>query len=212
VRDPESVARARYAAIRLEQAWERWRARHQLAGPPDPLTSYVGSSMREPMGEPRVVVGVGAAEAAFLADFLDQEEHGRGGQAEAPPGGEAVPVTGDATAAAPQAGPSAMAARLQDEPPDPPAGEADAGSGAPAASGHHATDNGAHTGPALVTCVLRQMPAGPIRPQDIPSLIAADLAGWASGELPGQASKRLASWAAAGAAPAGTADGPDPAR
>jgi hypothetical protein len=35
------------------------------------------------------------------------------------------------------------------------------------------------------------------------STIAAELAGWAAGELPGQASARLAAWASVGGVPAG---------
>jgi hypothetical protein len=46
MRDPELVARAGYAAARLEQAWERWRALHGLGGSSDPLASYVGYSLK----------------------------------------------------------------------------------------------------------------------------------------------------------------------
>ena len=73
MRDPELVARAGYAAARLEQAWERWRALHGLGGSADPLASYVGYSLKEPMGQPRVVIGVDAAEAEFFADFLESQ-------------------------------------------------------------------------------------------------------------------------------------------
>jgi hypothetical protein len=74
MRDPELVARAGYAAARLEQAWERWRALHGLDGSADPLASYVGYSLKEPMGQPRVVIGVDAAEAEFFADFLESHD------------------------------------------------------------------------------------------------------------------------------------------
>ena len=74
MRDPELAARAGYAAARLEQAWERWRALHGLGGPSDPLASYVGYSHKEPMGQPRVVIGVDAAEAEYFADFLESHE------------------------------------------------------------------------------------------------------------------------------------------
>ena len=74
MRDPELVARAGYAAARLEQAWERWRALHGLAGSSDPLASYVGYSLKEPMGQPRVVIGVDAAEAECFADFLESHD------------------------------------------------------------------------------------------------------------------------------------------
>jgi hypothetical protein len=71
--DPELCARAGYAAVRLEQAWQRWRTFHRLGGPADPLASYVGYSLAEPMGQPRVVIGFDAAEAIFFADFLDSQ-------------------------------------------------------------------------------------------------------------------------------------------
>jgi hypothetical protein len=74
MRDPELVARAGYAAARLEQAWERWRALHGLGGSADPLASYVGYSLKEPMGQPRVVIGVDAAEAESFADFLENHD------------------------------------------------------------------------------------------------------------------------------------------
>jgi hypothetical protein len=45
------------------------------------------------------------------------------------------------------------------------------------------------------------MNAGPSRPSPRSDTIAAELAGWASGELPGQASARLAAWAAIGGVP-----------
>jgi len=36
--------------------------------------SYVGYSLKEPWGEPRVVIGIDADEAEYLADFLDRDE------------------------------------------------------------------------------------------------------------------------------------------
>jgi hypothetical protein len=75
MRDPELVARAQRAAARLESAWEQWRALHGLAvAPGQPVVSYVGYSLKEPWGEPRVVIGIDADEAEFLADFLDRDE------------------------------------------------------------------------------------------------------------------------------------------
>ncbi|HLK01113.1 MAG TPA: hypothetical protein VKU39_14555 [Streptosporangiaceae bacterium] len=75
MRDPELVARAQRAAARLESSWEHWRALHGLAAAPgQPIVSYVGYSLAEPWGEPRVVVGVGADEAEFLADYLDRDD------------------------------------------------------------------------------------------------------------------------------------------
>jgi hypothetical protein len=81
MRDPELVARAQRAAKRLETAWEQWRALHGLAvAPGQPVVSYVGYSLTEPWGEPRVVIGIDADEAEFLADFLDRDECARRGQ------------------------------------------------------------------------------------------------------------------------------------
>jgi hypothetical protein len=75
MRDPELVARAQRAAMRLESAWEQWRALHGLAvAPGQPVVSYVGYSLKEPWGEPRVVIGIDADEAESLAAFLDRDE------------------------------------------------------------------------------------------------------------------------------------------
>jgi hypothetical protein len=46
------------------------------------------------------------------------------------------------------------------------------------------------------------MTARPASTDARPETIAAELAGWAAGELPGQASARLAAWAAIGGVPA----------
>jgi hypothetical protein len=43
-------------------------------------------------------------------------------------------------------------------------------------------------------------PADPASRGSITDTMAAELAGWAAGELPGQAAARLASWATAGGA------------
>lgn len=75
IRDPELVARAQRAATRLESAWEQWRALHGLAvAPGQPVVSYVGYSLKEPWGEPRVVIGIDADEAEYLAEFVDRDE------------------------------------------------------------------------------------------------------------------------------------------
>ena len=74
--DPEMVSRAHRAAATLEQAWERWRVRHGLvAHPMPPVSSYVGYSIEEPWGRPRVVFGVDAHEAEVLAALLDSHEY-----------------------------------------------------------------------------------------------------------------------------------------
>jgi hypothetical protein len=72
MRDQELVHRAERAAGALERAWDRWRTMHGLdAEPLPPVSSYVGYSIDEPWGQPRVVFGVGADEAERLAALLD---------------------------------------------------------------------------------------------------------------------------------------------
>jgi hypothetical protein len=72
MRDPDLVQRAEGAANALEQAWMDWRERHGLgAGPLSPVSSYVGYSLEEPWGQPRVVLGIDAAEAELLATILE---------------------------------------------------------------------------------------------------------------------------------------------
>ena len=215
MRDPELVARAGYAAARLEQAWERWRALHGLAGSSDPLASYVGYSLKEPMGQPRVVLGVDAAEAEYFAEFLESHECA----GVAPP--EPHLVSGPAQRAVNGSGPlprdlspeplvhpwdaaSEPLARLADT-------EEPAAMTGPA-SAEHAMMSGPGTSPAPVARGYHQAPVSPGRPQDLPEPVAAELAGWASGELPGQASEQLASWAAAESAPSRTMDRPRTAR
>ncbi len=75
MRDPEMISRAQQAAASLERAWERWRIMHGLtAEPMPPVSSYVGYSIEEPWGRPRVVFGVDASEAELLARLLDRHE------------------------------------------------------------------------------------------------------------------------------------------
>jgi hypothetical protein len=55
----------------LERAWDRWRSAHGLAAEPlPPASSYVGYSIEEPWGRPRVVFGVDAGDAEKLAALL----------------------------------------------------------------------------------------------------------------------------------------------
>jgi hypothetical protein len=83
MRDPDLVQRAEQAATTLEQAWMRWRARHRLgSGPLPPVSSYVGYSVEEPWGQPRVVFGVEAAEAERLAAILDRDDYAAANGAE----------------------------------------------------------------------------------------------------------------------------------
>jgi hypothetical protein len=270
MRDPELVARAGYAAARLEQAWERWRMHHGLDGSADPLASYVGYSHKEPMGQPRVVIGVDAAEAEFFADFLESHDCTMsGGALGADPGaglpaadtrpvnvGGRLAVNGHPRPSAsgalypPVSGPqpvmvngshpaeaSAAAARSaaagpgpalapRDVPPEPMVRLLDDTdpSARPVGAEHPATSPQAAPAPAPVNRVFpAPVPTftpigetgptgyngdpGPAdhrglldpsaTPQDSPDVMAAELAGWASGELPGQASEQMASWAAA---------------
>ena len=72
MRDPDLVLRAQRAATALELAWDRWRTTHGLgADPLPPVSSYVGYSLEEPWGQPRVVFGIDAEEAEQLAAILD---------------------------------------------------------------------------------------------------------------------------------------------
>ena len=197
MRDPELVARAGYAAARLEQAWERWRALHGLAGSSDPLASYVGYSLKEPMGQPRVVIGLDAAEAECFADFLESHECAGVANPEPRPvnGLAHLPVGGGGPA--PRDAPSEPMARM--------AGSADPG----ALTGPERTAmNGSGSLPAFVTQVFHQAPVLPGHQHDPSDPLAAELAGWASGELPGQASEQLATWGAAEPATSRAVDRP----
>ena len=194
MRDPELVARARYAAARLEQAWDRWRTLHGLGGTVDPLASYVGYSLKEPMGQPRVVIGVDAAEAEYFAEFLENHQCGERAQAEAPSVNDTARQPAVASAPVPRSAPLELVARAADSVAVARAGDsverAGLSSAAPLAG---AVAHSFHQAP-----VGNGRPQGP--PQDAPDVIAAELAGWASGELPGQASEQLAAMASDAAA------------
>jgi hypothetical protein len=212
MRDPELAARAGYAAARLEKAWERWRALHGRGGPSDPLASYVGYSHKEPMGQPRVVIGVGAAEAEYFADFLESHECAGVAHTELRPvkGVAQRPVNGPAPAngpvPAPGDVPSEPTARVADTTDPAALTGASSAAGAAPAEGAVLTDPGPSPDPATKA----QAAQGP--PHDAHDPLAAELAGWASGELPGQASEQLAAWAAAESAPSQALDGPRSAR
>src|SRR5580658_10486092 len=76
MRDAEQVKRAERAATALERAWLHWRARHGLGtGQLPPVSSYVGYSVEEPWGQPRVVFGLEAEEAERLAAILDGQDY-----------------------------------------------------------------------------------------------------------------------------------------
>jgi hypothetical protein len=174
MRDPELVARAQRAAARLESAWEQWRALHGLAvAPGQPVVSYVGYSLKEPWGEPRVVIGIDADEAEYLAEFLDRDECAQRGQVLLPPGPlQQVPLQPVSLQQVPlQPGPLQRLSRSEPQPPD---------------------GTGDYPGSALLSAPL-SFGIGRKSPDQVRD-IAAELAGWTSGELPGQVTEQLASW------------------
>ncbi|MGO9276274.1 MAG: hypothetical protein ACLP3Q_01895 [Streptosporangiaceae bacterium] len=72
MRDPDLVLRAQRAATALEQAWRSWRSTHGVSTDPlPPVSGYVGYSLDEPWGQPRVVFGICAEEAEHLAALLE---------------------------------------------------------------------------------------------------------------------------------------------
>ena len=194
MRDPELVARAGYAATRLEQAWERWRALHGLAGSSDPLASYVGYSLKEPMGQPRVVIGVDATEAEYFADLLESHDCVAIAQEEPQPVNSSahLPVNGNALTPRDIAS-EPMVHRV-------PANQGNLG---PAGAERPAL-TAPESSPGPMTRALHQPPVDDGRPEGTLDPLAAELAGWVSGELPGQASEQLANWTAAESAPART--------
>src|SRR6266567_6447057 len=169
MRDPELVARAQRAATRLESAWEQWRALHGLAvAPGQPVVSYVGYSLKEPWGEPRVVIGIDADEAEYLAEFLDRDECAQRGQvlpqqAQRPQVSlQQVPLQSGPL----QSGPLQQVKLTES-----------------ASEGTGEYPSSALLGAPVHFGRGRQ-----------PADQARDLAGWTSGELPGQVNEQLASW------------------
>jgi hypothetical protein len=154
----------------LESAWEQWRALHGLAGAPSqPIVSYVGYSLKEPWGEPRVVIGIDADEAEYLADFLDRDECGQRGQA-------------DMLAEQPAEGGSEYQASSL------------VGAPVPAVVGGQPASAAVGGQPASVGVGGQQASAGVGGQPDQARDIAAELAGWTAGELPGQATEQLNGW------------------
>src|SRR5215475_7430181 len=75
MRDPELVFKAQLAASALERAWQHWRVIHGLLADPMPtVSSYVGYSLEEPWGQPRVVFGLAAVDAEQLAALLERHD------------------------------------------------------------------------------------------------------------------------------------------
>jgi hypothetical protein len=279
--DPRLISRAQRAATMLERAWDRWRAAHGLAAEPlPPVSSYVGYSIEEPWGRPRVVFGVDAADAEKLATLLQECAARQATALEEPPvpqqavpqqavpqqavpqqavpqqamagAGARIPAQGrsgeltetlehrsdaaiesdlradddqadadyvpeDATAdlaagrddasgpAVPDGRAADTAGSTLDED-DVPAGQDDLGT--PDSSGDDPDDDegqpsAAAEDQASGEPAVRYMPDahkadGPGEAgHSVTDSMVAELAGWASGELPGQASARLAAWAAA---------------
>jgi hypothetical protein len=82
MRDPDLVVRAQEAATALESAWRHWREVHwRSADPLPPVSSYVGYSLEAPWGQPRVILGICAEEAAYLAALLEGRDCGGPGHA-----------------------------------------------------------------------------------------------------------------------------------
>src|SRR6266704_2568049 len=112
MRDPDLVVRAQRAAAELERAWDRFRTAHGLGAEPlAPVSSYVGYSLEEPWGEPRVVFGVAAEDAEQLAALLNSHDRGgRSAAAQSRPGQSAAVQAGPGQPACVQAGPGQPAA------------------------------------------------------------------------------------------------------
>ena len=189
MRDPELVARAQRAAARLESAWEQWRALHGLAvAPGQPVVSYVGYSLKEPWGEPRVVIGIDADEAEYLAEFLDRDECAQRGQVplqQAPhqqvPHQQVPHQSGPLPSGPLPSGPLQSANPLQSGPLQQlPRSE-------PPQEGRGEYSNSSLLGAPVSFGLGRQSP-------DQVRDIAAEMAGWNSGELPGQVAEQLAGW------------------
>jgi hypothetical protein len=75
MRDQDLVQRAERAATALEQAWMTWCGQHGLeVDRLPPVSSYVGYSVEEPWGQPRVVLGICADGAEQMAAILNGHE------------------------------------------------------------------------------------------------------------------------------------------
>jgi hypothetical protein len=69
------VFKAQLAASALERAWQRWRVMHGMIADPMPaISSYVGYSLEEPWGQPRVVFGLSAKDAEQLSALLNRHD------------------------------------------------------------------------------------------------------------------------------------------
>jgi hypothetical protein len=241
----------------LERAWDRWRAAHGLAAEPlPPVSSYVGYSIEEPWGRPRVVFGVDAADAEKLATLLQDcaapQQAVDEARSRIPAQGRAAEVNGaraQGSSVQQAAGPVNGFHPVETEalPEDPSApdripegaitdfavqsdGTRDPAAPAPTAAGVPAStsDEDLEDLDGLATpdsdsdqqersADIDDEPVDDEPGQDVgdpqsagdaddlsdaghgvADTMAAELAGWAAGELPGQASARLAAWATVG--------------
>ena len=168
-------------------AWTRGR-------PGQPVVSYVGYSLKDPWGEPRVVIGINADEAEYLAEFLDRDECARRGQ-QVPPQQVQLSQAQLPQLQLPQLQlPQLQLPQLQlpqvplqQVPPRP---------------------GPLQSGPLQQVKLTESMPEGtgkysssallgapvPLGRGRQSADQARDLAGWTSGELPGQVTEQLASW------------------
>jgi hypothetical protein len=225
----------------LERAWDRWRAAHGLAAEPlPPVSSYVGYSIEEPWGRPRVVFGVDAADAEKLATLLQDcaapQQAVDEARSRIPAQGRAAEANGaraQGSSAQQAAGPVNGFHPVETEAaPEDPSAPDRIPEGAPASTsdedledlqdledldGLATPDSGSDQKepsadiddePGDVDDEPGQDVGDPQSAGDADDLsdaghgvadtMAAELAGWAAGELPGQASARLAAWATVG--------------
>ena len=208
MRDPELVARAQRAATRLESAWEQWRALHGLADAPgQPVVSYVGYSLKEPWGEPRVVIGIDADEAEYLAEFLDRDECAPRGQVPVSAvTGSQAPVQQAQYQQAQHQQAQHQQAQYQPAQHQPPSLQQGQPQPVPLQAGPLQSGplqqvrltepvpegTGEYPSPALLNApsVVGRGRPSPDQARDI----AAELVGWNPGELPGQMPEQFASW------------------
>lgn len=198
--DPELVRRAQAAAERLERSWDRWRRLRGLAAErPQPISSYVGYSLAEPWGRARVVFGVGAEEAEQLSALLEQDT-----------GTDSRFSQGQLWEQAPS-----ESGQTRPQPSTPPASGPRFGTGAASPASFMAAPVPANGAQPAADLDDKKADSDPVaqRPKNMPRFgssqpasgtdapkqgmadgIRADLAGWTSGELPGQASAGLAAW------------------
>jgi hypothetical protein len=159
---------------------EQWRSLHGLAvAPGQPVVSYVGYSLKEPWGEPRVVIGIDADEAEYLAEFLDRDECAQRGQ-QVPPQQAQLPQATIQQMPIQQM--PIQQVPLQSGPlQSGPFQQVKLTESAPEGTGEYPSS-------ALLGAPV---PFGRGRQS---ADQARDLAGWISGELPGQVNEQLTSW------------------